>query len=112
MKDELIPLHDILREIEFLHSVRDRMTFEQFAASSVEVRAVTYSVLIISEATRRLPEDWLADFPKIPWHAVKAIGNKLRHEYQRLSDVILWGIAIRHSDELKATIEEMLKRHR
>jgi len=28
MKDSLIPLHDILREIEFLNSLSDRTTFE------------------------------------------------------------------------------------
>ena len=32
MKDDLIPLRDILKEIEFLHSVRDRTTFESFKA--------------------------------------------------------------------------------
>jgi len=111
MKDALIPLHDILREIEFLHSLRERSTFETFKASSADVRAASYSVLVISEAVRRIPDDWLAEHPETPWHAIRTIGNKLRHEYQRVSEIILWGIITEHADALKATIEAMLVRH-
>ena len=41
MKDDIIPLRDILAEIEFLHSIRDRTTFESFKASSSDVRAAS-----------------------------------------------------------------------
>lgn len=111
MKDDLIPLHDILKEIEFLHSVRDRTTFEAFKASSADVRATSYSVLVISEAVRRVPDDWLAEHPDIPWHAIRAIGNKLRHEYQKISEVIIWGIVTKHADELKRAVEIILTAH-
>ena len=84
MKDDLIPLRDILKEIEFLHSVRDRTTFESFKASSSDVRAASYSIMVISEAVRRIPAEWLDEQPATPWHAIRTIGNKLRHEYQRI----------------------------
>jgi uncharacterized protein with HEPN domain len=75
MQDDLIPLRDILKEIEFLHSVRDRTTFDAFRTSSADVRATSFSVLVISEAVRRIPDDWVAEHPEIPWHAIRAIGN-------------------------------------
>jgi len=111
MKDALIPLHDVLREIDFLQSIRNRETFESFKSSGSDVRAASYAVLVISEAVRRIPDDWLAEHPDIPWHAVRTIGNKLRHEYQRVSEVILWGIIAEHTDTLKAAIEAMRIRH-
>ncbi|KAB2912596.1 MAG: DUF86 domain-containing protein [Hyphomicrobiaceae bacterium] len=111
MKDDLIPLRDILKEIEFLHSIRDRSTFEAFKSNSADVRAASYSIMVISEAVRRIPDDWLAAYPGTPWHAIRTIGNKLRHEYQRVSDVILWGIISSQADQLKATIEDMLAKH-
>ena len=46
-----------------------------------------------------------------PWHAIRGIGNKLRHEYQKISEIILWKIIAIHSDGLKATIDEMIVRH-
>jgi uncharacterized protein with HEPN domain len=108
MKDELIALHDILAEIAFLESVRDRSTFETFRASSLDVRAASYSIMVISEAVRRIPDAWLSHHPDVPWHAIRTIGNKLRHEYQRVSDIILWGIISTHAGVLKAAIAEML----
>jgi uncharacterized protein with HEPN domain len=111
MKDDLIPLYDILKEIEFLHSVRDRTTFEGFRASAADVRAASYSIMVISEAVRRIPDDWLAAYPHTPWHAIRAIGNKRRHEYQRVSEVILWGIIATHAAGSKATVEAMLAKH-
>lgn len=111
MKDDLIALRDILKEIEFLHSVRDRTTFESFKASSSDVRAASYSIMVISEAVRRIPADWLDEHPATPWHAIRTIGNKLRHEYQRISEIILWGVITTHSATLKATVEDMLAKH-
>jgi uncharacterized protein with HEPN domain len=110
MKDALIPLYDILKEIEFLHSVRARTTFEHFKDNSGDVRATSYSILVISEAVRRIPEDWLLAYPDMPWRAIRTIGNKLRHEYQRVSEPILWGIIADHTGALKATIEDMLSK--
>lgn len=89
MDDALIPLHDVLKEIEFLQSIRSRETFESFRNNPAHIRAVSFSVLVISEAARRIPDTWLAAYPDIPWHAVRTIGNKLRHEYQRISETIL-----------------------
>ena len=114
MKDShsLIPLHDILREIDFLNSLRDRTTFVSFRSSSTDVRAASYSIMVISEAVRRIPDEWIAEFPNTPWHAIRAIGNKLRHEYHRISDAILWGIVTTQAAELKPAIEGMLAKHR
>lgn len=111
MKDDLIPLRDIVAEIAFLHSIRDRTTFETFKANPADVRAASYSIMVISEAVRRIPEEWLAAQPDTPWHAIRTIGNKLRHEYQRVSEIILWGIITEHADTLKATVETMLAKH-
>jgi len=39
---------------------------------------------IISEASRRIPDDLKARHPHIPWRQVADIGNVLRHEYQKI----------------------------
>lgn len=111
MKDEAIPLRDILKECEFLQEVRARSTLESFQLASADVRAVAYSVIVISEAVRRLPDQWLNEYPDTPWAAIRAIGNKLRHEYHRVSDIILWGIVATHAPTLRATVQQMLEKH-
>jgi uncharacterized protein with HEPN domain len=66
MKNDLVPLHDILREIEFLHSIRDRTDFAAFKASPTDVRAASYAIIVISEAVRRIPTAWLDGDPQNP----------------------------------------------
>jgi uncharacterized protein with HEPN domain len=111
MKDDLIPLRDILKEIEFRRSIRDRTDLQAFRSSPTDLRAASYAITVISEAVRRIPTAWLDEHPEIPWHAIRTIGNKLRHEYQLISDVILWGVIATHADALRTTIEAMLTKH-
>ena len=40
---------------------------------------------IISEASRRLPDEIKAKHPEIPWPKVAGIGNVLRHNYENSS---------------------------
>jgi uncharacterized protein with HEPN domain len=47
-------------------------------------RVVERCVEIVSEASRRLSRPSKDAFPDVPWAAIEAIGNKLRHEYQRV----------------------------
>jgi uncharacterized protein with HEPN domain len=86
-----------------------RSSLDAFRSSAADLRAASYSILVISEAVRRLPDDPLKQFSDVPWHAIRAIGNKLRHEYHRVSDVIIWGIVSEHAGELKTVIEAMLR---
>ncbi len=108
MKVLVARLNDILTEIDFLETLRARSDFASFRSSSGDVRAAAYSILIISEAVRAIPDDHFSNHPDIPWHAIRAIGNKLRHKYQRVSEVILWGIIDDQTAPLKAAIAEMI----
>jgi uncharacterized protein with HEPN domain len=65
----------------------------------------------LPEAVRHIPDDWLADYPTEPWAQIKAIGNRIRHEYFRLDDAILWQVIATETQSLKATLQAMLARH-
>ena len=108
MKDSSVRLRDILVEIEFLEIVRQRNHFDSFKINSSDLRAASYSILVISEAARHLSDQDVSDFPDIPWLAIRAIGNKLRHEYQRVSEVIIWGIIDSQIGPLKEAVTAML----
>jgi uncharacterized protein with HEPN domain len=42
---------------------------------------------------------------------IKAIGNRIRHEYFRVDDAILWEIITTDAHALKTVMEAMLARH-
>lgn len=60
---------------------------------------------------RQVPDDWLADFPTKPWGQIKGIGNRIRHEYFRIDDAILWEIITTDALALKKVMEAMLTRY-
>jgi uncharacterized protein with HEPN domain len=53
----------------------------------------------------------IAEFPTEPWQQIKSIGNRMRHEYFRLDDAILWEIIATDTHSLKTVMEAMLARH-
>jgi uncharacterized protein with HEPN domain len=110
-KDPTIAIRDCLAEIAFLQEIPARMTLETFRRDPILRRAAAYAIQTMSEAVRHLPDDWLADFPAEPWVQIKGVGNRMRHEYFRLDDAILWQIITTDTDGLKTVMEAMLVRH-
>jgi uncharacterized protein with HEPN domain len=68
-------------------------------------RAVERGLEIISEASRSLPDDLKQRAPMIPWPAIAAIGNILRHEYQRVEARLVWNITQQHHEPRRAAID-------
>ena len=66
---------------------------------------VQRAIEIISEASRGIPEQLKATRPEIPWPTVRDIGNILRHQYEGVSDPILWRVVTDELPRLKAAIE-------
>jgi uncharacterized protein with HEPN domain len=87
------------------------MTLQAFQSDPIVRRAAAYAIQTISEAVRQIPDDWLADFPTEPWGKIKGIGNRIRHEYFRIDDAILWEIITTDTHALKTVIEAMPVRH-
>jgi uncharacterized protein with HEPN domain len=110
-KDPAIAIRDCLAEIAVLHEIEARMTIETFKTDSIARRAAAYAIQTISEAVRQLPQEWLDDYPMQPWPQIRSIGNRIRYEYFRLDDAILWAIITNEAHAPKAVMESMLARH-
>ena len=65
---------------------------------------VERAIEIISEATRRIPTDVKSWQPQIPWQRVTAIGNILRHEYDRIVDQVVFEVVEKDLAPLKSAI--------
>jgi uncharacterized protein with HEPN domain len=85
-------LHDILEAIERVEMITHSKTLAEFEASWQLRWLVQRAIEIISEASRAIPAELKSTRPEIPWLRVQGIGNVLRHEYQSLSDPIIWKV--------------------
>ena len=88
----LLRLADISEAIDGIQALVSGSTFDDFSNSWGMQRAVERGLEIISEASRHIPDDLKALAPDIPWRQIAAIGNLLRHEYQRADVTATWNI--------------------
>jgi uncharacterized protein with HEPN domain len=68
-------------------------------------RGVERGIEIISEAVRPIPDDLLARRPDMPWSEIRGIGNRIRHEYHRVSPRIIRSVV---TDDLPALREAVV----
>ena len=80
-------LRDILHHIEL--ATRFSAGFDR--TSFKHVYAVTRCLEIISEASRRLPDDMKARHPTIGWKQIAGAGNIYRHDYEDVAAESLYG---------------------
>ena len=76
----------------------------------LQAAIVQRAIEIISEASRAIPDDLTNTQPDIPWRKIRGIGNVLRHDYEGLSDRILWNVVLDELPRLKAAIQAIAKR--
>ena len=100
-------LQEMLTAIDGIESALEGKTFADFQSEWLLRHGIQRGIEIISEASRRLPAALLASRPEISWEQVKGIGSVLRHEYHRISDKIVWSVAVERLPSIKAAVEAM-----
>ncbi|MHB8529066.1 MAG: HepT-like ribonuclease domain-containing protein [Caulobacteraceae bacterium] len=108
MRSVRVRLEDIAEAIAGIEQTLAGVDFQAFSESWPIQRAVERGLEIISEASRALPEDLKAAHRSVPWPQIAAMGNILRHEYQRVEPLIVWNITASHLRILSETVREVL----
>jgi len=85
------------------------MDVEAFLSNRKTTYAVTRALEIVSEASRRLPDEFKSRFPALDWQAIAAAGNVYRHEYETIDGALLWHTA-HHLGELENAVRAELER--
>jgi uncharacterized protein with HEPN domain len=89
-KDPGVYLRHILEAIANIEADTVGLDFEKFRVDRRARQLVERNLEILSEASRRLPDDLKKQEPYIPWRAIAGIGNVLRHEYHDTYPTVLW----------------------
>ena len=103
-------LQDILENIDAIQAFLGDADFQKFTNDRKTLHAVTRAIEIISEASRRLPEELKGRHPKIDWQAVAAAGNVYRHEYESVDEIQLWHTIQRELGDLREAVISELNR--
>lgn len=76
--------------IELIGRFVEGYDFPRFAGDPRTFHAVTRCLEIISEASRRIPEEVKVRHPSLPWRQMADAGNKYRHEYEDVAERVVW----------------------
>jgi uncharacterized protein with HEPN domain len=86
------------------------VAYDVFKNDHLRLYAVTRCLEIISEASRRLPDELKARHPSIDWREMAAAGNVYRHEYEDLAAQAIWRTMVHDLPQLRIVIEQELAR--
>jgi uncharacterized protein with HEPN domain len=101
-------LRDIAHHIELAIQFAADLEYEAFRDDLRTFYAVTRCLEIISEASRRLPEELKARHPSIPWRQIAGAGNVYRHDYEDVAASFVWATVKKDLPALRAVIEREL----
>lgn len=104
-------LLDILQNIDLVAEAVSGRDYASFQADRILRLALERAIEIVSEAVRHIPDADRAKHPGVPWRNIMAIGNKLRHEYQRVDPDIIWDIAQAYLPALRPVVAAILLDH-
>jgi uncharacterized protein with HEPN domain len=85
------------------------LDYEAFRDNQLVFYAVTRCLEIISEASRRIPDEMKARHPDIPWPEMAAAGNVYRHDYEDVQQRLVWGTVHLRLPGLLVVVEQELK---
>ena len=103
-------LLDILENIDAIQAFVGDIDFVKFSKDRKTVYAVTRALEIISEASRRLPDELKQRHPELDWVAIAGAGNVYRHEYEAVDEMQLWQTVQRELVGLRETVMLELER--
>lgn len=107
---EALRLRDICDNVEAIESYLLGLSASEFAADRKTVDAVERCLQRITEAVVKIGEDRMAVIaPNVPTHAVRALGNMLRHEYANIDLATIYNTAGTDLPPLKVACERQLQ---
>jgi uncharacterized protein with HEPN domain len=108
MRHEKLYLADIVEAAQAIERFLMGQDFNEFEQNEMLNSAILQKMTIIGEAAARLPKEFTARFPDIPWVDIVGFRNIAVHEYFAIRWDIAWVAATEDVPALKEKIEKIL----
>ena len=83
-------LRDMEHHIDLASKFVAGLDYDAFQDDTRTLYAVTRCLEIISEASRRLPDEMKRRHPSIAWKDMAGAGNVYRHDYEDIAAKLVW----------------------
>ncbi len=106
-KDPRVYFAQILEKIERITAYTESGK-ESFFSNPIIQDAVIRNLEVIGEAAKRIPEDYRASLPAIPWRGITGLRDVLIHQYEMVNPAEVWRIVEHDLPALEGTIRKIL----
>ncbi len=106
-KDPAVYVGHMLEAIANIETDTAGYDFERFRRDRRARQLVERNLEILSEASRRLPQELKETEPQIPWRAIAGLGNVLRHDYHETYPTVLWDTCTKDLKPLKDAVSRI-----
>lgn len=86
-------------------------SFEQFWEDGKTRDAVGMRLIVLGEAARHIDDATAAKLPAIPFSDIRAMRNRIAHDYDKVNFRIVWDISQNDLLPLIAALEKHLAQH-
>ena len=100
-------LQDSLDNAAYVQRFMDDVIFDTFVSDPKSVYAVLHALLIIDEASRKIPAPSRNRHPEVPWWSIAGLRNVVAHEYFAVNRARIWQITQEDLPALPAAITRM-----
>lgn len=107
-KNPLIYIEHIQESISKIDRYLAAFTFDEFVQDEKTQDAVIRQLEIIGEAATQLEEEFKKQSPQMPWRFMRAMRNKLIHEYFDVDLEVVWETVKVSLPELKKELEKFV----
>jgi uncharacterized protein with HEPN domain len=107
-KNPLLPQVHIRDAIDNIQTFAAEAGLDRIDAKGMFRFAVERNLEIISEASRRIPEELRAQHPKVDWRGIATIGNVLRHMYEHVNTKTLREVVEFDLPSLATVIDDLI----
>jgi uncharacterized protein with HEPN domain len=104
-KEYLRHIHD---ECKFITVTCSNLTKEEFVNDETLKRAITRSLEIIGEATKKIPADFKVKWSAVQWKNMAGMRDRLIHDYIGVNYSIVWDIVKNKIPQLLEQIDVIL----
>jgi uncharacterized protein with HEPN domain len=109
MKDKRIYFSKMLEYTYEAQGYIKGVTYEQFTQNKEKIAACSFAICQISELAQRIGEEDKKKVTSIPWVPIRAMRNRIVHDYDSINKKILWDTITEDLPRLAQELESISK---
>ena len=107
-KDNII-LNKINNYIIEINDFINSYDYETFSKDKKTINACVFNLSQIGELVSRFSDEFLDEYKTIDWRGLKALRNRIVHDYDGINLTMVWEVIHNEFPSLKNNIENILK---